>query len=406
MLLNGLDDMVIDCACLVRWLSRFREIMPNDAQLEAVPERRMAIFVPLWKEHRVIQNMVEHNIATQKYSNFDFFIGAYPNDPPTLAAVREVVRRFPNAHLAVCPHDGPTSKADCLNWIYQRMLLFEEEHDARFEMVLTHDAEDLVHPEALRWVNYYAQWNEMVQIPVLALPTRPLELTHGVYCDEFAEFQFKDMPSRAQLGGFVPSNGVGTGFSRRALARLAATHTNCIFEPRCLTEDYENGFRIHRLGMPQKFVPIHRHNGSFVATREYFPRSFRKAVRQRTRWVTGIALQSWEMHGWRDTLKQLYWFWRDRKSLIGNLVTPLTNVLFAYGAITWFMCTIMHKPWGLGTAVQHRWLLPVGIVTLSIQAMHVTIRAWCSYQRLWLEVRLCHAHPGNLGELDQLPRHR
>ena len=377
-LLNGLDDLVIDFACLHRWLHRKALRTPSDDELAAVPERRMAIFVPLWKEHRVIQNMVEHNVATQKYSNYDFFIGAYPNDPPTLAAVREVVKRFSNAHLAVCPHGGPTSKADCLNWIYQRMLLYEEEHGVRFEMILTHDAEDLVHPEALRWINYYAQWNDMVQIPVLALPTAAHELTHGVYCDEFAEFQFKDMPSRGHMGGFVPSNGVGTGFSRRALEALAAAHSNCIFEPRCLTEDYENGFRIHRLGLKQVFIPITKRNGSFVATREYFPRVFSKAVRQRTRWVTGIALQSWELHGWRDTLRQAYWFCRDRKGLVANLTTPFANLLFLYGTATWLEARAMHHSWGLGEAIREEWIWTVCLWTLAIQAMHMGMRAWCS----------------------------
>src|SRR5277367_6649277 len=91
-LLNGLDDLLVDIAWAMRWIRRDRQAMPGDKELEAVPERRMAIFVPLWKEHRVIQNMVEHNAATQKYKNYDFFIGAYPNDPPTLAAVNEVVK--------------------------------------------------------------------------------------------------------------------------------------------------------------------------------------------------------------------------------------------------------------------------------------------------------------------------
>ena len=118
------------------------------------------------------------------------------------------------------------------------MLLYEEEHGVRFDMILTHDAEDLIDPDALRWINYYAQWNDMVQIPVLALKTPVREFSHGVYCDEFTEFQFKDMPARQLLGGFIPSNGVGTGFSRRALELLAEAHHNRIFEPTCLTEDY------------------------------------------------------------------------------------------------------------------------------------------------------------------------
>jgi len=380
-LLNGLDDLLVDIAWAMRWIRRDRQAMPGDKELEAVPERRMAIFVPLWKEHRVIQNMVEHNTATQKYKNYDFFIGAYPNDPPTLAAVNEVVKRFSNAHLAVCPHGGPTSKADCLNWIYQRMLVYEEENGVHFDMVLTHDAEDLVHPEALRWINYYAQWNDMVQIPVLALPTPFRELTHGVYCDEFAEFQFRDMPARQFMGGFIPSNGVGTGFSRTAIEKLALRNANRIFEPRCLTEDYENGFRLRMMNCPQVFVPIHRHSGSFIATREYFPREFKKAVRQRTRWVTGIALQSWELHGLADTLPQLYWFWRDRRSVVGNLIAPLSHLIFLYGALTWIAAALSSLPWGLAAvAGRHQWLLPVCVFTLSLQFFHMCLRACCSAQ--------------------------
>src|SRR5277367_5395288 len=123
----------------------------------------------------------------------------------------------------------------------------------------------------------------MVQIPVLALPTPLGEIAHGVYCDEFCEYQHKDMMARSFMGGFVPSNGVGTGFSRRALELLAAAHSNRIFEPACLTEDYENGFRIARLGLSQKFIPIHLRHGRAIATREYFPRRFADAIRQRSR---------------------------------------------------------------------------------------------------------------------------
>ncbi|MCU1262982.1 MAG: bacteriophage receptor, outer membrane protein, partial [Bryobacterales bacterium] len=340
--------------------------------------RRMAIFVPLWKEHRVIRRMVEHNIATQKYRNYDFFIGAYPNDAPTVAAITELEQRFANVHIAQCPHEGPTSKADCLNWIYQRMLLFEEEHATRFEMVLTHDAEDIIHPEALHWTNYYAQWNDMVQIPVLALPTAWRELTHGVYCDEFAQFQLRDMPVRNMLGGFVPSNGVGTGFSRNAIEKLATAFSNRIFEPTCLTEDYENGFRVNRLGCRQIFVPLQRCGTSFVATREYFPKKFRTAVRQRTRWSMGIALQSWEHHGWRETLSQAYWFWRDRKNLLNNLLTPFLHLLFLYGAATFVWSWHAHEPWGLGKQIHTRLPAAAGVVLAALTAAHMAIRAGCA----------------------------
>src|SRR4029077_19737631 len=137
---------------------------------------------------------------------------------------------------------------------------------------------------------------------VLPLPMPFCDFVHGIYCDEFAEWQIKDMRARQLMGSFVPSNGVGTGFTRQALEKLATAEHNLIFEPACLTEDYENGLRLHKLGCAQVFVPLARTGESMLATREFFPRSMRSAIRQRTRWITGIALQSWERHGWHGSL--------------------------------------------------------------------------------------------------------
>ncbi len=378
-LLSGLDDLVLDIACLYRWMvgklfGRGRTPTPTEAELANIPHKRIAIFVPLWKEYGVIRNMIEHNVVTPRYDKCDFFIGVYPNDDATVAAVRELDARFPNVHLAMCPHNGPTSKADNLNWVFQRMLQYEATLGARFEIVMTHDAEDLLHPEELRWVNYYGQHYDMVQIPVLPLATPVHELLHGVYCDEFAEYQTKDMPIRPFLGGFLPSCGVGTGFSRVALERLANAHSDCIFEPRCLTEDYENGFRLHRLGCSQVFVPVTKHKGTFVATRGYFPRSFRAAVKQRTRWITGIALQSWEMHGWRDTLRQFYWFWRDRKGLAGSLLSPAANVVFLYGAGSWYIHGMDGHAWRLLLDGSSAWVYDTFVFSMALQAVHLSLR--------------------------------
>ena len=380
-LLNGVDDLIIDAAAIAGYIRQWLSSTPNsriptEAELDSVPPRITAIFVALWKEHRVIGKMIENNVTKLRYPSVEFFVGVYPNDAPTIAAVREAMKRFPTVHLSICPHDGPTSKADCLNWIYQRMLLCEEERGVRFEMVLTHDAEDLIDPDALRWINYYAQWNDMVQLPVLALPTPMREISHGVYCDEFAEYQSRDMVARQFLGGFIPSNGVGTGFSRRALEALAERYSNRIFEPGCLTEDYENGFRVRRLGMNQKYIPIQFRHGRAIATREYFPRRFQAAVRQRSRWVTGITLQSWELHSARETLRYFYWFWRDRKGLIGNLASPATNIVFVYGAATLCIARATHHEWGFAREASS--FAVVYTAGLSLQAFHVVLRMWCS----------------------------
>ncbi len=288
------------------------------------------------------------NIETLNYDRYEFFIGAYPNDEKTLNAVRALESRFANVHMAICPHDGPTSKADCLNWIYQQMLLHEELYGERFDIVMTHDAEDVIHPESLQWVNYYADRYGMIQVPVLPLPTPFSDLISGIYCDEFGEYQTKDIPARQLLGGFVPSNGVGTGYTREALQSLAESSANRIFEPACLTEDYENGFRLHRLGCRQLFIPVTFQGAAPMATREYFPSTFRAAVKQRTRWVTGIALQGWERHGWTGGWREKYWWWRDRKGLLGNPVSTLTNGIFFYGLLSFALGPIDRRDLGHG----------------------------------------------------------
>jgi bacteriophage N4 adsorption protein B len=331
--LSGLDDLFIDLAWLVTTCLKKAVVKAPTEEELAAPERRIAIFVPLWHEHQVIAAMLTHNIGAIRYRKYDFFIGAYPNDERTLDAVREMEARFSNVHLAVCPHDGPTSKADCLNWIYRHLLLHEERTRQHFGLVLTHDAEDMIHPESLRWMNHFANRHHFIQIPVLALHTSPFDWTHGVYCDEFAEFQTRDLAVRNRLGGFIPSAGVGTGYLRPALEALAARSAH-IFEPECLTEDYENGRRLHELGFSQIYVPPLRSPEGFVATREYFPRNFKSALRQRTRWVMGIALQGWERHGWSGGWKQMYWLWRDRRGLIGSPLSLLTNLLTIYGLTT------------------------------------------------------------------------
>jgi bacteriophage N4 adsorption protein B len=365
-IVSGLDDLFVDAFALIAALRHRRQAPPTRPELVRARPSRIAIFVPCWHESAVIAAMIERNRERIQYKAWDFFIGAYPNDAATLEIVGRLQRSWSNVHLAVCPHDGPSSKADCLNWIYQRMLAHERDHNVRFDIVVTHDAEDAIHPDALLWINWYAQWNDMVQVPVLPLPTPLTHWTHGVYCDEFSEFQIRDMPARQEMGAFVPSNGVGTGFRRNALENLAADEGNRIFEPVSLTEDYENGLRLKLRGATQVFVPVGKLR---VATRE-----FGFAVRQRTRWVTGIALQTWERYGWRGNLATKYWLWRDRKGLIGNPASLVSNALFLYGVTTLLASKALGTHWGLTNATAE--FAPVLGVTFALGGYRIGYRAF------------------------------
>lgn len=357
-LLSGLDDLWITLVSLYLQRDRRPPVAASGIQ------RRIAIFVPLWHEHSVIGRMLDRNLSLISYGNYEVFAGIYPNDLETRRALDGAARRHPRVHPILCGHDGPTSKGDCLNWIYRGMEEYERLHGSRFDVIVTHDAEDLIHPESLQIISRLSSEYEMVQIPVLPLPTPLPDLTHGLYCDEFAEYQSKDIPVRQFLGGFLPSNGVGTGFERNALERLAAERGQ-VFDPACLTEDYENGYRLHALGFRQTFVSLQFDSAALTATREYFPRSFRKAVRQRSRWVAGIVLQSWQFHGWRVPRGQLYWFWRDRKGLVGNLLAPFSNIVLLAGI-------------GSAPAALPAWLLSICALNLLISAVQAFVRALCA----------------------------
>jgi len=367
-LVSGLDDLFIT---LVYLLTRRRFVRPSASALRRRSQRPVAIFIPLWHEAGVIGQMLERNLAGIRYRNFHVFAGVYPNDLDTIRAVSAVVRRNPRVHVALVPHPGPTSKGDCLNAIWRRMREYELRHGFRFRIVTTHDAEDVIHPDSLHLINWFSRDHAMVQIPVLPLPTPAFEWTHGLYCDEFAEYQTKDIPVRQQLGGFLPANGVGTGFSREALDRLARELGGRPFDPTCLTEDYETGFELHRLGYCQIFVPL---DAGLTATREYFPRDAKASIRQRTRWVTGISLQSWARNGWRVSLAQVYWFWRDRKGLIGNLLTPLDLLLVPY-AVARFPHLAGVLPLWLWTCCQ--FTLGISILQMAVRTQAAsTIYGW------------------------------
>ncbi len=351
-LVSALDDLVLDALWLWRLVNRRRAKDP----VCATGEPSIAVMIPLWGESQVIGPMLDHNLGAIDYSNYEVFVGAYRNDELTRRAVIAASEKHCRVHLAEVPHDGPTCKADCLNWIYQRILLHEEEYGRKFALLVLHDAEDLIHPRSFQLIARHSIHADMVQIPVLPLATGFSEFTHGLYCDDFAESQSKDLASRVQVGGFLPGCGVGTGYRREALELLAERNANQLFHPGALTEDYDTGYRLRQLGCRQVIAPLVVDAGVPVATREYFPRTQKAAVRQRSRWITGNALQAWQTFGWAKEMSrrwvQIWFLWRDRKGLWGNPLSLLCNLLLAYGALSWAINTLVGRDWPLRAQLQ------------------------------------------------------
>ena len=389
-LLNGADDLFIDLTYYFRGLFKEERRRIQLQDLDAVERQHIAIMVPTWQEAPVIQQMLEHNLDMLAYprDRYDIFVGTYCNDEATQEKVDEVERRFKNVHKVVTPTEGPSCKADNLNWIYQGIQVVEERRGRRFDILLMHDAEDLIHPLALKLYNYLIPRHDFVQTPVFPLERRLRDLVGATYMDEFTEHHLKDMLVREAIGGLVPSAGVGSAFARDSFEEIAFAHSQKAFNTESLTEDYEIGTKFCLAGKKVFFASqailtdkvvqrgifrrreIQIQDEEYIATREFFPDNFRDAVRQRSRWVLGIALQGWEQIGWKGRAPVLYCLWRDRKALLTNYLTML-----AYGVALYCLLRLI-----FGAASGNVWtfdhIFPPGSVLWWLVMANTVILGW------------------------------
>ncbi|KWA27036.1 glycosyl transferase family protein [Burkholderia territorii] len=347
-LVSTLDDLTLDACYWVfeikRMLRREKAQTIDIGMLRAQEEHHLALMVPAWKEYDVIAKMIENTLATIEYERYVIFVGTYHNDAETTAEVERMVRRYPGrVTRATVMNDGPTCKADCLNWIIEAILRYEDIHHIRFAGVVMHDCEDVIHPVELKYLNHAIADSDLVQLPVLSLPRKWNEFVAGCYLDDFSETHQKDVPVRARLTGVVPGAGVASCYSRRSIEAAMKARDGCPFNTSSLTEDYDFSFRLRDLGMKETFArfPLsdtardaggQRERGgtanrNLLATREYFPKTFRTAYRQRARWILGIAFQGWEQLGWSGDLLTRYMFFHDRKGIVTSLFSVIAYVV-------------------------------------------------------------------------------
>lgn len=365
MFISGLDDLFIDIVYwsrrVLRALTVYRHHPHMDYRALYEPdEKPLAIMVPAWNETGVIGSMAELAAMTLDYENYHIFVGTYPNDPDTQRDVDDVCARFPNVHKVVCARPGPTSKADCLNNILDAITQFERSARFTFAGFILHDAEDVISPMELRLFNYLVDRKDLIQIPVYPFERKWYNFTSMSYIDEFAELHGKDVPVREAVAGQVPSAGVGTCFSRRAVLALLADGDGIAFDVQSLTEDYDIGFRLKAKGMTEIFVrfPVvdktadrkrprrflqRARSSSVICVREYFPDTFTTAMRQKSRWIIGIVFQGFKTHRWTKKPTLNYFLWRDRKGAISNFLSFAAMIIMIQ-----LVLLLMYQTWWPG----------------------------------------------------------
>jgi adsorption protein B len=312
----GASDLAVD---LIWAASRpWRRAAPDRPPSPEEAGRKLALFVPAWDEAAVIGAMLRATLAAYEGVDYRLYLGCYPNDPATADAAARVAG--PRIQIVVGPRAGPTTKADCLDTLWRALAIDEATGPWRADAIVLHDAEDVVHPgEAALFLRHLGD-ADLVQLPVLPLPDPGSRFVAGHYSDDFAQAHGKELVVRQRLGASLPSAGVGCAFSRRGLDALAAAGGGTPFDAASLTEDYELGLRLAEVGGRALFLRARHSDGSLVATHEYFPATIAAAVRQKSRWLAGIALCGWDRLGWRGGLAERWMRLRDRQGPLAALL--------------------------------------------------------------------------------------
>ncbi|MBO9621752.1 MAG: glycosyl transferase family protein [Sphingomonas sp.] len=336
-LIGGLDDLAVDLIYWGRRILMRRRSAPSLAPRSGIPPA-FAVFVAAWDESAVIGHMLRTALGRFDYPAYRIYVGTYPNDPATIAAVEEVASAFPRVRLVIGPLPGPTTKADCLNALW-RALRADEAAGARFDAVILHDAEDVVHSLELDVFASLIHAHGAVQIPVLPLRYPGSRFVSGHYLDEFAEAHAKQLPVRQAVGAGLPLAGTGCAIRRDMLGRIADARGGSPFDATSLTEDYELGLTISAMGGAPVLARVpERPGGLPVAVRAYFPATLGAAVRQKARWMIGIALAGWDRTGWSEPgrIGDHWMRMRDRRA---TLAIPVLVVAY---------CALLF--WGLSLA--------------------------------------------------------
>jgi bacteriophage N4 adsorption protein B len=350
-LLFAIDDLAVDLFHFGRRLWRAMTVYRRYPRAFARSitmlwkPRFIGVFVPAWDESSVIADMLKATLQRFEHRDYRIFVGYYRNDPATAAAIASV--GDDRVQAVRVDADGPTTKADCLNHLYAALVDYERMTGRVPVAVVLHDAEDLVHPLELTLFDQLIDRAAVIQLPVLPLVDPSSHWISGHYCDEFAESHGKDLVVREAVGASIPLAGVGCAIERKALAKLAADADGSPFVAESMTEDYEMGLRLGALDLKTMFVRIPAAAGSsaVVASRGHFPASLDAAIRQKARWIGGIAFAGWDRLGWRGRWGERWMRMRDRRGPLAGLL-----LIAGYGAaLLWLQIGIAQA---LGAPVQ------------------------------------------------------
>ena len=237
--IGGIDELIVDGIWVARTLwrrafvfTRHKRVTVETLAFAKAPGT-LAIFIGAWDESAVIAPMLRHLICAFGAASYHVFVGCYPNDPATIAAIEAL--GADKVSIVVNARDGPTTKADNLNHLWRAMIEYEKNHATRFKAIVLHDAEDVVHKAEPLIFDRMIETFALVQLPVYPLPDPNSRWVSGHYCDEFSEAHAKALVVREAIGAAVPAAGVGCALSRDIVQKIADDRDGAPFDADTLT---------------------------------------------------------------------------------------------------------------------------------------------------------------------------
>jgi adsorption protein B len=157
------------------------------------------------------------------------------------------------------------------------------------------------------------------------------------------------------------------------LGAIAAERGGLPFDDTSLTEDYELGLSIAERGGRGIFARIEDEDG-LIAVKAHFPSTLATAVRQKTRWITGIALAGWDRLGWSGGWAECWMRLRDRRAILAAFVLAAAYAALVLGFVLGtigLLATAVLSPLSPGLVLLLK-------LNLALLLWRLAMRAWFS----------------------------
>ncbi|MDQ7095551.1 glycosyltransferase family 2 protein [Desulfosporosinus sp. PR] len=282
------------------------QIRISDEEVAAVDERSLPIYtilVPMYKESRVIRELVE-NLERLDYPKFKLDIRLLIEEDDIEA--QELLRsmQLPSYYTTiVVPHSKPKTKPKACNYGLIH---------ARGEYVVIYDAEDRPEPDQLKKVHIAFTRSPVscccIQAKLNYFNSEQNLLTRW-FTQEYSMWFDLLLPGLMQLNIPIPLGGTSNHFKTESLKKLNA------WDPYNVTEDADLGIRLYGQGYTTGIVDSRTWEEANSRTGNW--------IRQRSRWIKGY-MQTWFVH-MRSPLR----LWRQigTRGMLGMQVIVLATPL-------------------------------------------------------------------------------